>query len=1146
MLSSIDEISTTSSIKSASLRSSRRCPSCQQPCSRRDRTLIRALGNIYHYQCFTCADCQALVANKFYALEQEGQFKIVCEKHYHARLQPCANCQERPCRCDYRRCPGCRSHPPAEKGDLYLEYDGQAYCLFHFAAIEATHCLGCDQAILKQFVEHKSWPNKKWHPECYMIFKFWNVRLRDTSQVHEPAKTSQQVQKQLQEVESKVSRIWTDLSTFEESSATCISEMLLLVASSAYMDAFRMASQFIMHLQVLFAALEAIHYQHDSEARTVCHHVIRFFRLLAQQDGGPIDMTQELVSLVTHLAQSLKILIRLGLTEALQQECHGKDKDATDKFLKSILELEKKRVWIGGRYWFKDDAFHNFLATMSCPLLSQCNEDEDDHCTGCHQAMTTDAYQVGYERWHSKCFVCNQCNTSLISQQQVLYATTSGLVCNTCHPDSAVASQPMIHLTPLQHEFYLVKLALLRFYHQTSPPPTGQTGTNKATALAAGIVNVKGPPAKHLPVLEQGSPQPTKKTNNVTLISPRWLRVTNVPSSPPHSHPHYLGGVAPLPLRPPSSASLFGSIDLGNIKRSRSTRQDRLNVQPASLPRRAHTIHQPSSPAMTGHSHLQKQLPPLPANLATSCPSSPAPSQPPLLTIHTPASSLPPSPSPLPLSPPTSPAKRTMSSLRRAWSLRRNNSTQRRQRTSIYSLFDTPVSYAPTSPTSTLPETSTITHPPPSAIDPFAMRHTTPTSSKAPTLASPTPPPTCLLHTSAAQYHLIRHLAALSIQSLVDDPSLDDLFGLISVRKSTIWTKLKQLRRKPLAQPTTSPAAGKCFGVPLGLLASYDDYLLTSSAETPTRNQPAMEALKLACTSPHCLAPGFLRQILIALMRKDLTVEGIFRKNGNIRELKQLEATIDAKQATDRTRANYMTLLEQQNPIQLAALLKRFLRELPEPLLPDRFYPLLLTAMRKEADQDKQTLFHLISCMMPKENRDAMELLFGFLHHVASCEGNRMDTYNLARVFTPNILYTTANDRQAPENEIMVIDYLIRHQDMIAKIPPEFVSILSHPGLVDSFASLDGKQVMKHYTHWSQHDWHLRPSSMASPLPPQLSAPTLTMPYPSPVPSHPLVASQPTTPVMTGAKFALPIPKPSLTTTTTTANKQRRSWMLRR
>lgn len=55
-----------------------------------------------------------------------------------------------------------------------------------------------------------------------------------------------------------------------------------------------------------------------------------------------------------------------------------------------------------------------------------------------------------------------------------------------------------------------------------------------------------------------------------------------------------------------------------------------------------------------------------------------------------------------------------------------------------------------------------------------------------------------------------------------------------------------------------------------------------------------------------------------------MSVEGIFRKNGNIRRLKDLSDAIDR----DPSGIDLTT----DNSVQLAALLKKFLRELPDPL----------------------------------------------------------------------------------------------------------------------------------------------------------------------------------------------------------------------
>jgi len=57
-------------------------------------------------------------------------------------------------------------------------------------------------------------------------------------------------------VEEKVLWIWRTLSSFEEKSATCISDMLLHVSNGAYMDGVMTAKRFITHVDLLFSAAD--------------------------------------------------------------------------------------------------------------------------------------------------------------------------------------------------------------------------------------------------------------------------------------------------------------------------------------------------------------------------------------------------------------------------------------------------------------------------------------------------------------------------------------------------------------------------------------------------------------------------------------------------------------------------------------------------------------------------------------------------------------------------------------------------------------------------------------------------------------------------------------------------------------------------
>lgn len=107
--------------------------------------------------------------------------------------------------------------------DSYYEHDGDVYCHFHYSSRFATKCAGCSTAILKQFVEiNRNMRDECWHPECYMINKFWNVKVvsrRPTSIEGEPEEpdyveeerkeTPLSLKEKQIRMEQQVYRIWT-------------------------------------------------------------------------------------------------------------------------------------------------------------------------------------------------------------------------------------------------------------------------------------------------------------------------------------------------------------------------------------------------------------------------------------------------------------------------------------------------------------------------------------------------------------------------------------------------------------------------------------------------------------------------------------------------------------------------------------------------------------------------------------------------------------------------------------------------------------------------------------------------------------------------------------------------------------------------
>jgi len=243
---------------------------------------------------------------------------------------------------------------------------------------------------------------------------------------------------------------------------------------------------------------------------------------------------------------------------------------------------------------------------------------------------------------------------------------------------------------------------------------------------------------------------------------------------------------------------------------------------------------------------------------------------------------------------------------------------------------------------------------------------------------------------SALEYFIVRHVAVIAMQPMLEGHfTMEELLNLIEIRKPNFWNKMGK------AFKNDGKKGGKkkgVFGVPLEVIIERD-----------------------GADSTDGIGPGQLRvpaivDDAVTTMRKmDMSVEGVFRKNGNIKRLNETMATIDKEgcDAVDFTK---------ENVVQIAALLKKYLRELPDPLLTFKLHRLFI-ASQKIADEDKRRrVLHLTCCLLPKAHRDCLEILCSFFNWVASFSqidedpdsGSKMDTHNLATVIAPNILFTNA------------------------------------------------------------------------------------------------------------------------------------------
>ena len=183
---------------------------------------------------------------------------------------------------------------------------------------------------------------------------------------------------------------------------------------------------------------------------------------------------------------------------------------------------------------------------------------------------------------------------------------------------------------------------------------------------------------------------------------------------------------------------------------------------------------------------------------------------------------------------------------------------------------------------------------------------------------------------SALEYFIVRHVAVLSMEPLLEGHyNLEDLLNLIETRKPTFWGifgKAFAKNDKQTFERNEKPKGGKkkgVFGVPLDVLVERDGVESTHGV--------GPGALRV---------PGLIDDAISAMRSMDMSVEGVFRKNGNIKGLRDLAEKLDSKTDVD---------LSRESPVQVAALLKKFLRELPDPLMTYKLHRLFITSQSKSS-----------------------------------------------------------------------------------------------------------------------------------------------------------------------------------------------------
>ncbi|KAH8129542.1 hypothetical protein ACSS6W_006587 [Trichoderma asperelloides] len=923
---------------------------------------VRALDGTFHLDCFKCRDCGDIVASKFFPAEDEnGEQYPLCETDYFRRLGLlCHKCGgalrgsyitalEHKYHVDHFTCSLCATVFGAQ--DSYYEHDGNVYCHYHYSTQFAQRCNGCQTAILKQFVEiFRNGQNQHWHPECYMIHKFWNVRLAqptEAPQIHEGEVSDvdrDRIREDEERMEDKVFRIWSVLSTFEESSAACISDMLLHVSNASYIDGVLVAKRFIWHVEILFQSADrldsAVAKQNEKgmsygrEAKLLCKKIVSFFSLLSKtQDNGSrqLGVTQELLSLVTGLAHYLKLLIRICLQGALRLEREATSSDGLHQFLDDLNDFES----------YKGDE-GLLQVTMGGKRLSA---KDSDHCAQCGRSVEDECARNGDMRWHISCVNCSRCQRELgrVMNEAFFNSLERKIYCTTCIGGKTDGLTPFIHISKLQQYVFLLKVALARLLdilRSNGTISSGEAGTDGS--------DPSRPDARS----RQGGDRSRRResTYETTLNEVRRLRSTrldrHLSSSVRQARTSRVMDADGRGPRPASSGGegktqgstdqMFGqndAITLDDISRIVAVEQSREQQQRRDRLPPSDVLRSGAADQGLGLGHARTQSAGRDQDLQTADPM--------------------------------------MSRVGRKF----------------------------------FPELSGL------------------------------------------EYFNVRHLAVLIMHPVVEqDFTLEELLSFIESRKpATFWKNLGKAFKNDKNKGVKKKGV---FGVPLEVIIERDGADSTDGVGPGTLRIPAV-----------------VDDIISSMRKMDLSVEGVFRKNGNI---KKQQAMVDKINAEGCDTVNFM----EQPVIQLAAVLKRYLRDLPDPLMTHKLYKLWVTVAKIQDPARKLQCLHMACCLLPKSHRDCLEILLTFLkwagtfHQLDEEVGSKMDVRNLATVIAPNILMNPAKTLAMDSETIYIIDaveILIDNIEEMCQVPDEILTLLNDPYLFSNNGEISTKEIMKRY-----------------------------------------------------------------------------------
>mmetsp|Transcript_31619 Transcript_31619/g.43389 ORF Transcript_31619/g.43389 Transcript_31619/m.43389 type:complete len:720 (-) Transcript_31619:213-2372(-) len=306
---------------------------------------------------------------------------------------------------------------------------------------------------------------------------------------------------------------------------------------------------------------------------------------------------------------------------------------------------------------------------------------------------------------------------------------------------------------------------------------------------------------------------------------------------------------------------------------------------------------------------------------------------------------------------------------------------------------------------------------------------------------------------------------------------------------------------------------------------------MLKAADPRVFGRPLNEVMSVqGCFFPSLAVPVVVQDSIALLLEQGLNVEGIFRTSGSLKILDSLVAQYNSGE-----RPNLRVLIEEESGISiLAGLLKKFLRDLPEPILPFSLYQDFYKFQdgKELSAEDVPQVQELLE-KIPKANYEILKRTMFLFRKILENESvTLMSTENLAIVMGPNLLKSPITNPQKVLEEVEVVkrivSFIIEQSPLIFNLEnTSYISLSS--SLTASLAQFDSSSSSSKRSSKSKELKKKLKSACSSSISPEVQELARLTPLPSsPLPPRRREVASPTFSTFSLAENTPLPPSPSL------------------